>query len=111
MEPTNTSSEVGANIDRWGQQVSGALNLVRFLHLDNDQVVVGLPLHPDPDDSGPMTPTIMDHNIGRMASMIASMEYVATHTSTPASQYHASFIHAPIQNLATSDPLMSSCPR
>ncbi|KAH0838881.1 hypothetical protein J3R83DRAFT_7308 [Lanmaoa asiatica] len=75
--------KVGATTARWGQQKSGGYNVIRFLHLDDDQVVVRLPLYPHPELSGPMSPKIMDRNVRKTATMLASMEYVATHTSIP----------------------------
>ncbi|KAH7881939.1 hypothetical protein F5I97DRAFT_458712 [Phlebopus sp. FC_14] len=76
-------NKVGATAARWGQQESGGFNLVRFLHLDDQEVVVRVPLYPDPETTGPMTPEIMNQNVRNMANMLASMEYVATYSNIP----------------------------
>ncbi|KAH7881948.1 hypothetical protein F5I97DRAFT_1945504 [Phlebopus sp. FC_14] len=86
---------------------SGGFNLVRFLHLDDDEVVVRLPLYPDPETTGPMTPQIMNQNVRKMASMLASMEYVATYSNIPVPSIICSCLDPELDNVRSPYVVMS----
>jgi Phosphotransferase enzyme family len=66
----------------WGEQFSGGYNLVRFLHLDNDHkdiVVVRVPLQPVDG----LTVSRSEALCSRIASEVATMQYIESHTSIP----------------------------
>lgn len=66
----------------WGDKISGSYNLVRFLHLHDDQnttLVARVPLRPE-DGTTPKD----DHYISkRIESEVATMQYVERHTNVP----------------------------
>ena len=72
--------QVGSS--HWGDNISGAYNLIRFLHLHDDQntiLVARVPLRPE-DGTTPK----YDHFISkRIESEVATMQYVECHTNIP----------------------------
>ena len=70
----------------WGDHLSGARNLVRFLHLhdaDNTILVARVPLKLE-DVTAPY-----DHRISQqIASEVATMQYVESHTNIPVPHIH-----------------------
>ncbi|KAH7881949.1 hypothetical protein F5I97DRAFT_1913686 [Phlebopus sp. FC_14] len=90
-----------------GEPVSGGFNLIRFLRLDDQEVVVRVPLYPDPETTGPMTPEIMNQNVRNMASMLTSMEYVATYSSIPVPRIIYSCLDPELNNVRSPYVVMS----
>jgi aminoglycoside phosphotransferase (APT) family kinase protein len=71
----------GTTTSRWGDQLSGGYNVVRFLHLDdvNHTVVVRVPYRPD----NGWTREYIKAFAPQMSSEVAIMRYVMAHTSIP----------------------------
>ncbi|EJC99876.1 uncharacterized protein FOMMEDRAFT_170389 [Fomitiporia mediterranea MF3/22] len=66
----------------WGERKSGGYNLVRFLHLEDKNkttAVVRVPLHPEDG----MTPERAQLNGQRIASEVATMQYIEEFTTIP----------------------------
>ena len=67
---------------RWGSQISGGYNVVRFLHMDDKNrtvLVVRVPYRPEEGW------TVKNSKIfaGRLSSEVATMQYVRAHTNIP----------------------------
>jgi hypothetical protein len=70
------------NSANWGDQLNGSYNLVRFLHLhdqENTIVVTRIPLHPidgwDSESSGKIS--------NQIATTVATMQYIEAYTKIP----------------------------
>ena len=67
---------------RWGSQLWGGYNVVRFLHMDDKNcivLVVRVPLRPEEGWTAKNSKIFAD----RMSSEVATMQYVRAHTSVP----------------------------
>ena len=74
------SSLHGATSSRWGDQISGGRNVVRFLHLDDPKhtvVVTRVPYQPD----GGWTEEYVKAYAPEMSSEVAIMRYLTAHSS------------------------------
>lgn len=72
----------GVTLAHWGDQLCGGYNLVRYLHLDDQNksiIVARVPLHPvdgwDPEFSSTIS--------SQIASEVATMEYIEAYTNIP----------------------------
>ena len=77
-----TRSLFGVISSRWGDQIPGGYNVVRFLHLDDVRqtvLVVRLPYRP----AEGWTIEWVNALASRMSSEVATMRYIATHTNIP----------------------------
>jgi len=78
----------------WGEQISGGYNLVRFLHLhdsENTTLVVCVPLRSEDDD---LTAQKDSPTSKRIASEVATMEYIMSHTKIPVPHVYHHSAHA-----------------
>ncbi|TFK31466.1 hypothetical protein BDQ12DRAFT_739997 [Crucibulum laeve] len=67
---------------KWGEQVSGGYNVVRFLHLDDTtNTVLAARVPYQPVDG--MTDERADALCGRICSEVATMEYISMHSRIP----------------------------
>ena len=67
---------------RWGSQLSGGYNIVRFLHMDDKngtELVVRVPFQPEEGWNAENSKLIAS----RMSSEVATMQYLSAHTSIP----------------------------
>ena len=67
---------------RWGSQLSGGYNVVRFLHMDDKNrtvLVVRVPYRPEDGWTAENSKIFA----GRLSSEVATMQYVRAHTSIP----------------------------
>ena len=78
----------------WGERISGGYNLVRFLHLhdsENTTLVARVPLRSEDDDliAQKDSPTSK-----QIASEVATMEYIESHTNIPVPRIYHHSAHA-----------------
>jgi hypothetical protein len=72
----------GTTSSRWGDQVSGGYNVVRFLHFDDPNHTVVVARVPYLPDSG-WTGDYVNAFAPQMSSEVAIMRYLTAHTSIP----------------------------
>ncbi|KAF8964239.1 hypothetical protein BDZ97DRAFT_1660637 [Flammula alnicola] len=81
------------NLSHWGDQISGGYNLVRFLHLHDSQdttIIARVPLRSEDGMS-----TEHDSAVSkRIASEVATMEYVDSYTNIPVPHVYHHSAHA-----------------
>jgi hypothetical protein len=78
----------------WGEQISGGYNLVRFLHLhdsENTTLVARVPLRSEDDD---LTAQKDSPTSKRIASEVATLEYIESHTDIPVPHVYHHSAHA-----------------